>query len=265
MVDVERQAVEDQRRDGADARLFSLGQPLLRFSEVDDLDGITDRVQGGGDVPLGFDADGAAGVVEDGSGHNDKSAGLEIPKRQYNKRFRLAARMERKRDRLAREVEKREITLIRKSRLASKLTWEGFSKDRNAACFVAYFTARRNLRGEFTIAGQQRPFDQVRDLLFRRCRASASTNWWAIAHAFPDREVLDRLDDARKGELLGRWRGILDRIASLLQETWDRSGIDRRTMIARKGNDSSTWNATAGARPLIRWRRCMTNRGTGGL
>ena len=208
MVDVERQAVEDQRRDGADARLFSLGQPLLRFSEVDDLDGITDRVQGGGDVPLGFDADGAAGVVEDGSGHNDKSAGLEIPKRQYNKRFRLAARMERKRDRLAREVEKREITLIRKSRLASKLTWEGFSKDRNAACFVAYFTARRNLRGEFTIAGQQRPFDQVRDLLFRRCRASASTNWWAIAHAFPDREVLDRLDDARKGELLGRWRGI---------------------------------------------------------
>ena len=176
-----------------------------------------------------------------------KSAGLEIPKRRYNKRFRLAARMERKRDRLAREIEKREFTLIGKSRLASTLAWEEFSKDRYAACFVAYFTARCNLRSEFTIVGQQRPFDQVCDLLFRRCRESASTNWWAIAHAFPDREVLDRIDDARKGELLGRWYGILDRIASLLRETWDRSNINRRTMIVKKGDDSSTWNATAGA------------------
>jgi hypothetical protein len=179
--------------------------------------------------------------------HSRKAAGLDLSKRQYNKRFRLAARMERKRDRLARELEKREFTLVSKSRLASALGWEEFSRDRTTACFVAYFTARCNLRSEFTIDGQQRPFDEVCDLLFRRCRDSATTNWWAIAHAFPDQEVLAHLDDARKGELLGRWYAILDRISSLLKETWDRSNINRRTMIVRKGNDSSTWNVTAGA------------------
>jgi hypothetical protein len=179
--------------------------------------------------------------------HSRKDAGLDLSKRQYNKRFRLAARMERKRDRLAKELEKREFTLISKSRLASTLSREEFARDRNTACFVVYFTARCNLRSEFTIDGQQRPFDEVCDMLFRRCRQSVSTNWWAIAHAFPDQEVLAHLDDARKGELLGRWYAILDRIASLLKETWERSDINRRTMIVRKGDDSSTWNATAGA------------------
>ncbi len=179
--------------------------------------------------------------------HSRKAVGLDLSKRQYNKRFRLAGRMERKRERLARELEKREFTLISKSRLASTLTWEEFSLDRNTACFVAYFTARCNLRSEFTISGQQRPFDEVCDLLFRRCKNSNSTNWWAIAHAFPDSEVLTHLDDARKGEFLGRWYTMLDRIALLLKETWDHSDINRQTMIVRKGNDSSTWNATAGA------------------
>ncbi len=218
-----------------------------------------------GDRPSGADLEGvrqylvrAEGTIGKTFGPNDfladrldrysrTAAGLDLSKRQYNKRFRLAARLERKRDRLARELEKREFTLVSKSRLASTLGWEEFARDRNTACFVAYFTARCNLRSEFTIDGQQRPFDEVCDLLFRRCRDSASTNWWAIAHAFPDPEVLGHLDDGRKGELLGRWYAILDRIATLLKETWERSDIDRRTMIVRKGNDSSTWNATAGA------------------
>ena len=37
--------------------------------------------------------------------HSRKAAGLDLSKRQYNKRFRLAARMERERDRLAKELE----------------------------------------------------------------------------------------------------------------------------------------------------------------
>lgn len=175
------------------------------------------------------------------------AAGLDLSKRQYNKRFRLSARMERKRERVIRELEKREFTLISKSRLASKLTRPEFAGDRNTACFLAYYTARCNLRSEFTIDGQQKPFDEVCDLLLRRCRGSATTNWWAIAHAFPDREVLAHLDDARKGELLGRWYDILDRIAGLLRETWEGSDFQRSTMIVRRGNDSSTWNVTAGA------------------
>jgi hypothetical protein len=62
--------------------------------------------------------------------------------------------MERKRDRLTKELKKREFTLISKSRLASTLSWEEFARDGNSACFVAYFTARCNLRSEFNIAVQ---------------------------------------------------------------------------------------------------------------
>jgi hypothetical protein len=66
-------------------------------------------------------------------------AGLgELSRRRYNKLFRLAARMEAKLARLAGELEKREFTLVSKSRLAAKLTWEEFSRDRSTACFLAY-------------------------------------------------------------------------------------------------------------------------------
>lgn len=174
-------------------------------------------------------------------------SGLDLSKRQYNKRFRLASRMERKREQIARESEKREITLMSKSGLASKIPLDEFASDRSSACFIAYYTARCNLRSEFTIRGQQRPYDEVCDLLFRRCKKSAKTNWWAIAQSFPDREVLARLDDGRKGELLGRYFSVLARIAVLLKEIWDSSGIDSASMIVRRGNDSTTWNVMAGA------------------
>ena len=95
-----------------------------------------------------------------------------LSKRQYNKRFRLAARMERKRERLVRELEKREFTLISKSRLASKLAWDEFAGDRNTACFLAYYTARCNLRSEFTIDGSSAVRSGLRPAL-RRCKASS--------------------------------------------------------------------------------------------
>lgn len=79
--------------------------------------------------------------------------GLDLPKRQYNKRFRLLVRMERKRERLRRELRKRFFTLVGKSRLASQLTWPEFAADRASACFIAYYTARCNLRSEFTVSG----------------------------------------------------------------------------------------------------------------
>lgn len=176
-----------------------------------------------------------------------ESAGLDLSKRQYNKRFRLLARMERKRDRIARELRKRSFALVAKSRLASTLTWDVFARDPDSACFVAYFAARCNLRSEFTIWGQQRPFDEIADALFTRLRNSGTANWWAVAHVFPDREVLARLADTEKGELLGRWYATLQDIAGLLREVWATTAVDRRTMIVRRGNDSTTWNYTAGA------------------
>jgi hypothetical protein len=171
----------------------------------------------------------------------------EMSRRQYNKRFRLLVRMERKLATLEREIRKREYTLIGKSRLASKLKWDDFASDRDSACFIAYLTARANLRSVFTCGKQERAYDEIADMLFARCKASPTTNWWAVAHVHPDREVLTHLTDEQKGKLLGVWFTILKGIADLLREIWEKSRFDRRTMIVRKGDDSTTWNATASA------------------
>lgn len=173
--------------------------------------------------------------------------GIEISRRGYNKRFRLLARMEAKLATLVRELMKRELQMVGKSGLASKLSWEDFSASVDSACFVAYYTARRNLRSEFTISGQQRAYDEVADMLFRRCRESEDASWWAVAHAYPRVEVFQRLSERQAGELLGRWFTTLQDIAGLLSEVWARSDIDRRTMVVKRGNDSTTWNNTAGA------------------
>ncbi len=173
--------------------------------------------------------------------------GLDLSKRQYNKRFRLLTRMERKRERLRRELRKRAFVLAGKSRLASRLSWDEFATDPATACFVAYYTARCNLRSEFTISGQQRPFDQIADTLFARCRRSAATNWWAVAHVYSEREVLGLLPDQQKGALLAMWFGVIEDVAELLREVWQANSFERATMIVRRGNDSSTWNAAAGA------------------
>jgi hypothetical protein len=177
-----------------------------------------------------------------------EEAGLDISKRRYNKLFRHLARLERKLTTYAREQRKYEFTRIGKSSLATRLTWEDFSRDPDTACFIAYFVSRSNLRSEFTIAGQERPYDEIADMLFQRCkREGARANWWAVAHVFPDPFVLSRLSDEQKGQLLGAWFTVLDDIAELLREVWEQNDINRETMIVRRGNDSSTWNNTANA------------------
>ncbi|MEB3295062.1 MAG: hypothetical protein VKJ24_18040 [Synechococcales bacterium] len=173
--------------------------------------------------------------------------GMEISKRRYNKLFRHLTRMEAKLNKLIGELKKLMFTKVGKSGLAHLLSQEEFFKDCDSACFIAYYVARSNLRSEFTIYGQQRPYDEIADMLFKRCRNNAKTNWWAIAHVYSTQEVLAQLSDSQKGELLGRWYKILEEIAQLLKTVWERSNINRSTMVVRRGNDSSTWNNTTSA------------------
>jgi hypothetical protein len=182
------------------------------------------------------------------NGQQREAAGLELSKRRYNKLFRFLGRLEAKLQRYAREQRKYEFTRIGKSSLATRLTWEEFSRDRDAACFIAYYTARSNLRSQFTTSGQERPYDEVAEMLLARCkRARDSANWWAIAHVFPDAWVLAQLSDEHKGVLLGTWLGVLADIADLLRQVWKTSDIRLETMVVRRGNDSTTWNNTASA------------------
>jgi hypothetical protein len=171
---------------------------------------------------------------------------MEISKRQYNKRFRLAVRMERKRTRVFREQRKRILTLASKSRLASQLKEQDF-QDANTACFIAYYVSRCNLRSVFTNESQVRPFDEICDMLLKRCQASTSTDWIAIAHVLPDPDVLANVSAIERGRLLGKYFELMHSAAELLREVWSVSNINRETMVVRRGNDSTTWNVTAGA------------------
>lgn len=175
--------------------------------------------------------------------------GIDLSKRAYNKKWRLLKRLENKLLKMQRETKKREFQMIAKHGLAHQLEYEAFAKDKNTACFIAYYNARCNLRSTFTNEKQARPYDEICDMLFKRCTgpAASSTNWLAIAQLYTGQQVLSYLSDEEKGILLGKWTSTLQEIASLLDELWASNSIKRETMIVQRGNDSSTWNNTAGA------------------
>lgn len=177
-----------------------------------------------------------------------QTAGLgDISRRRYNKLFRLLARMEAKTATLTREMKKAEFTKVGKSGLAYRLRREDLA-DTPTLAFVAYLAARKNLRSEFTIYGQAKAYDTVADTLFARLRRnSQTTNWFAVAHIHPTKEVLAHLTDTEKGALLGIWYSLLSEIGELLGEIWEASEIRRETMVVKRGNDSTTWNNTASA------------------
>lgn len=177
-----------------------------------------------------------------------KEAGLDLSKRNYNKKWRLLQRIEKKLIRLINETKKLEFQKIAKHGLAHTLSFEDFSSDLNTACFIAYYNARCNVRSAFTNQSQERPFDEICEMLFSRCTENAvSTHWWAICHIYTSGSALSYLPDEQKGKLLGKWTSVIQNIAEFLEILWNTNDINRETMAVKKGNDSSTWNNTAGA------------------
>ena len=176
-----------------------------------------------------------------------KTAGLELSRRGYNRAFRYLAHLEDRLEIMRREARKADYARVAKTKLITFLDKEEILEDTKTACFIAYYAARCNLRSVFTNGRQVRPFDSICEVLFEFCRESKSTNWWAIAHIYPDAEVIAHLDDRHKGELLGKYAALLTEISELLREVWETSNINLEAMIVRRGNDSTTWNNTAGA------------------
>ncbi|MEU4092600.1 hypothetical protein [Streptomyces sp. NPDC026673] len=249
------------------ARPVGAQRQLARFAEL--FPGLPEPTAAAGDDPAQVEAAiraageqiakrfGASDFLADRLDRAGRAeAGLgEMSKRQYNKRFRLLRRMEAKLARILVEQRKREVTLIGKSGLASRLAYEEFASDAPTAAFVAYLTARANLRSEFTVSGQQPAYDEVADALFEELRRRPErTNWYAVAHVHPTAEVLGHLDDGRRGRLLGIWYRFLLEVAELLETAWRHQPLDRATMIVRRGDDSTTWNQTARA-----WTKARTN------
>lgn len=201
-----------------------------------------------------------------------KEKGLDISKRNYNKKWRLLKRLENKLLKYRREIKKNEFQKIGKHGLGHTIEFEEFKKDLNSACFIAYYNSRCNLRSVFTNTSQERAFDEISQMLLNRCKGISTnvvlgvfktenkleltneTNWWAISHIYTSQDVLGNLSDKHKGELLGKWTGILQEIVELLAEIWSENDINRQTMIVKGGNDSTTWNNTAGA-----WNKARDN------
>ena len=136
--------------------------------------------------------------------------------------------------------------LAGRSGLAADITLERFRADPDAACFVAYLVARRNLRRQFSLSGRTDPFDRVAEMLYARCVVAPDTDWWMVARAHGVPEVPARLSAEQRGELLGRWSALMGAAAGILGRIWDPE-VDRSTMIVRRGLDSSTWNTIAQA------------------
>ena len=81
----------------------------------------------------------------------------------------------------------------------------------------------------------------------QRCNQQEErTNWWAIAHVLPTREVICHLDDDQKGVLLAEYFDLMHDAALFLKELWETNDLGE-DMVVRRGNDSTTWNVTAGA------------------
>lgn len=169
---------------------------------------------------------------------------LPVGHRAYNKRFRFLARFEEHFGARVSTQEMRELAQIAKSRLAFKLD-RSVLTNLKTVCFVAYMTAKLNKRSIFTFDEQEKPYDSIADMLFKRL--GKGTNWLAVAYVHPEPEVLQKLDDRQKGTILGVWFSVMTRACKVLDREAKAGGIDLKDLIVRRGNDSSTWNEAAGA------------------
>lgn len=167
--------------------------------------------------------------------------------RWYNKRWRLLCRLERKIDRLAFNQRRYLFTRVANSGLAVEISKDDLTSDLDTACFIAYYSSRMSLRSTFTNTSQVRAFDEVAEVLLKRCEANPNARWYLIAHVLPDERVMKHLDARAKGELLGRWWELLVDMADMLHGVFKTQDFKLETMIVSSGNDSSTWNAVAGA------------------
>ena len=175
-----------------------------------------------------------------------RAVGIFSNARTYNKKMRLLRHMEEKLENLEWNQRKYKFTRIGKGGLGFDVSLSDISQDLNTACFLAYAASRMGMRSVFTNGQQERFFDTICETLLARCHASTSTRWDLIARVVPDEEVLVYLNDAQKGELLGRWWEILVDMAAMLKDCASEGSFDLDGMIVQGGNDSSTWNQVAG-------------------
>lgn len=147
---------------------------------------------------------------------------------------------------LAEERDREAAITFAKTRLASTVDRADFTADIPTAAFVAYYTARLGLRTVFTSGAQERPMDTIAEALLGRALDSPTCRADVIARVLTRPGVLARLNAAEQGELLGSYYNQLIVISRVLERSFDPKR-SRTRMVARPGDDSSTWNAASRA------------------
>ena len=185
-------------------------------------------------------------------------------KRQYNRHVRVLRNLWAKAVRMGGMQYQRELVLTGRSGFASRITLDRFRADPVTACFVAYFTARKNVRRAFTLAGRENPVDQLAQGLLDAVLAGRRADWEMLAWVYPRPVVLARLTPGQLGAQLGDWHAVMAGTAGELERAWPgEENVNRMTMIVRRGMDSSTWNTMAQAYNAARaaWLGCVAASG----
>lgn len=173
--------------------------------------------------------------------------GLELSRRRYNKLFRLVARLEHETLDLQRQLRLFQLSRVAKTAFAAATPFAAFAADPRTAATVAYLTANLGRRSIFTNGAQAQAFDAVAERLLTYSAGAPAAGWFAVAHVFPRADVLAQVPAADRLHLLGLALATMRDAAELLRVAWTQTAINLNSMIVARGNDSSTWNALAGA------------------
>lgn len=170
----------------------------------------------------------------------------DISRRRYDKLFRLVGRLEADIARYGVQSELADLTRFAKLGMAGEVPWTEFRKSPATAAFVAYYASNLGRRSLFTSGKQARALDSAAEFLFERVEKDPNASWIAVAHVFPRADVLARLTADQRASLLDRALQVMTRTSELLKATVTET-MDIENLVVRRGDDSSTWNALAGA------------------
>ncbi len=172
----------------------------------------------------------------------------KLSRRQRNRVVRLLIRTAAAAASMQEQIMLRHLLLVSRGGLVHTITLDDFRRDPAAACFVAYFNARKNQRRRFTLASRDNPYDEIAAMLLSHCKPTA-TNWDMVARVWPTPIILARLTAGQRGVLLGTWtrymRECADRLKTMHSD-WMLK-VDLARMVVQPGIDSSRWNTVAGA------------------
>lgn len=213
------------------------------------------------ELGVGFVSAGSQAVWSDRLNRRQRrDVECRYPRRQYNRVARMVLILEEETAGYERQLLLFQAGRVAKTVFATRLSREEFRRDELTAGLVAYMTANLGRRSLFAAGKQARAYDTVADQLHEALRRHEGANWFALAHVHPAPEVLEHIEPERLALLLGHALETM-RVSGLeLRRVVRETDPDLVRMVVRRGQDSSTWNACAGAWNKARqvWLACVT-------